>query len=161
MLVGWTLKLQAAALKSESRALRILHLGSFREMGLCQDTRPCSFPSPLGPSHQQINMCRHVRVAVQSLSYVRLFATLRTTLRPYGLQRTRLPSPSPSPRVSQTLVHCVSGPIQPSYPVTLFSCPQPFPASGSFPVKWLFTSGGHSILCVFFNQISKNTQCIK
>ena len=75
------LKLRAAALKSESRAPRILHLGSFRELGLCQDTLPCSFPSPLGPSHQQINMCRYVHVvaAVQSLSYVQLFETLRTT----------------------------------------------------------------------------------
>ena len=25
------------------------------------------------------------------------------------------------------------------------SCPQSFPASGSFPMNWLFTSGGHSI----------------
>ena len=25
------------------------------------------------------------------------------------------------------------------------SCPQPFPASGSFPMSWLFTSGGQSI----------------
>jgi len=25
------------------------------------------------------------------------------------------------------------------------SCPQSFPASGSFPVRWFFTSGGQSI----------------
>ena len=31
-------------------------------------------------------------------------------------------------------------------PATSFSsCPQPFPASGSFPVSWLFASGGQSI----------------
>ena len=29
--------------------------------------------------------------------------------------------------------------------VTPFSCPQSFPASGSFPVSWLFASGGQSI----------------
>ena len=29
--------------------------------------------------------------------------------------------------------------------VRFFSCLQPFPASGSFPVSWLFTSGGQSI----------------
>ena len=29
--------------------------------------------------------------------------------------------------------------------VTLFSCPQSFPASGSFPISWLFTSSGQSI----------------
>ena len=34
--------------------------------------------------------------------------------------------------------------ISPS--VALFSsCPQSFPASGSFPISWLFTSGGQSI----------------
>ena len=26
-----------------------------------------------------------------------------------------------------------------------FSCPQSFPASGPFPMSWLFTPGGHSI----------------
>ena len=28
-----------------------------------------------------------------------------------------------------------------------FSCPQSFPASGSFPMSWLFTSGGQIIQC--------------
>ena len=43
---------------------------------------------------------------------------------------------------AQTLVHWV----QPSHSVTPFSsCPQSFPASGSFPVSWLFTLGGQSI----------------
>ena len=32
-----------------------------------------------------------------------------------------------------------------SYSVTLFSCPQSFPASGSFLVSWFFTSGGQSL----------------
>ena len=33
-----------------------------------------------------------------------------------------------------------------SYSVSsFFSCPQSFPASGSFPMSWLFTSGGQSI----------------
>ena len=35
--------------------------------------------------------------------------------------------------------------IQPSHPVILSSCLQSFPASGSFPVSQLFTSGGQSI----------------
>ena len=30
--------------------------------------------------------------------------------------------------------------------LTPFSCPQPFPASGSFPMRWLFASGGQSII---------------
>ena len=35
--------------------------------------------------------------------------------------------------------------IQPSHPVAPFSsCPQSFAASGSFPMSWLFASGGQS-----------------
>ena len=33
-----------------------------------------------------------------------------------------------------------------SFSVALFSfCPQSFPASGSFPIRWLFASGGQSV----------------
>ena len=32
-----------------------------------------------------------------------------------------------------------------SFSVILFSCPQSFPASGSFPIIWLFVSGGQTI----------------
>ena len=47
---------------------------------------------------------------------------------------------------AQTHVHWVNDAIQPSHPVTSFSfCLQSFPASGSFPVNQLFTSGSQSI----------------
>ena len=50
------------------------------------------------------------------------------------------------PEFAQTHVHWVGDAIQPSHPVVpFFSCPQSFPASGSFPMSRLFTSGGHSI----------------
>ena len=51
------------------------------------------------------------------------------------------------PEFAQTHVHWVSDAIQPFHPlVTPFSsCPQSFPASGSFPMSWLFTSGSQSI----------------
>ena len=40
------------------------------------------------------------------------------------------------PEFTQTHVHWVGDAIQPSHPVTPFSsCPQSFPASGSFPMK--------------------------
>ena len=53
----------------------------------------------------------------------------------------------PVPAFAQTHVHRVGDTIQPSHPpsVVLFSCPQSFPASGSFPMSWLFTSGSQSI----------------
>ena len=49
------------------------------------------------------------------------------------------------PEFAQTHVHWVYDAIQPSHPVTrFFSCPQSFPASGSFPMSRLFDSGGES-----------------
>ena len=46
---------------------------------------------------------------------------------------------------AQTHVHCVHDIIQPSHcPHPFSSCPQSFPASGSFPISQLFTSGGQS-----------------
>ena len=48
--------------------------------------------------------------------------------------------------LAQTHVHWVGDAIQPSNPVArLPSCLQSFPALGSFPMSWLFTSGGQSI----------------
>ena len=48
------------------------------------------------------------------------------------------------PEFSQTLVHWVGDDIH-LISVSHFSCPQSFPASGSFPVSQFFTSGGQSI----------------
>ena len=82
------------------------------------------------------------------ISYL-LFSSsvLSDSLRPYGLQYTRLPFPSLSPRVCSN-----SCPLSRwSYPtisssVTLFSsCPQSFPISGSFLMSQFFASGGPNI----------------
>ena len=49
------------------------------------------------------------------------------------------------PELAQTHVHWVEDAIQSSHPVTPFSsCPQSFPATGSFSMSGLFTSGGQS-----------------
>ena len=65
---------------------------------------------------------------------------MSNSLRLRGLQHTRFPCPSPSPRVWSD--SCSLSPwCHPtiSYSVTLLSfCPQSFPASGSFPMTWLF-----------------------
>ena len=78
-------------------------------------------------------------VAFQLLRHIRL-------LRFHGLQHARLPSPSLSPRVCSD-----SGPLSwwchptiSSFAVPFSSCPQSFPASGSFPRSQLFASGGES-----------------
>ena len=64
---------------------------------------------------------------------------------PHGLQHARFSCPSLSPRVcsyscplSRWCYVAISSSVAP------FSCLQTFPASGSFPMSWLFTSGGQS-----------------
>ena len=69
------------------------------------------------------------------------------SLRPYEHQRASFHYPSLSPRIcsnscppSQWCHSTISSPVSP-----FSSCPQFFPASGSFPMSWLFTSGSQSI----------------
>ena len=69
------------------------------------------------------------------------------SLQSHGLQHTRLPCPSPSPRVypnscplSQWCHPTISSSVVP-----FSSCPQSLPASGSFPMSQLFAPGGQSI----------------
>ena len=84
----------------------------------------------------------HLLVAVvQSLSCVWF-------LWPHGLQHTRLLCPPLIPRVSsdscplsQWCYLIISSSASP-----FSSCLQSFPASGSFPMTWLFSSGDHSIV---------------
>ena len=69
------------------------------------------------------------------------------SLWPHGLQHARPPCPSPSPRAclnSCPLSQWCHSTILSSV-VTFSSCLQSFPASGSFPMSWLFISGGQSI----------------
>ena len=57
-----------------------------------------------------------------------------------------LPISSQLPELTQTHVHWFSDAIQPSHPLSSPSpCLQSFPASGSFPMGQVFTSGGQSI----------------
>ena len=68
------------------------------------------------------------------------------TLRLHGLVQARFPYPLLSPGIfsdSCTLSWWRHPTI--SFSVTLFSCPQSFPASRSFSVNQLFASGGQSI----------------
>ena len=62
-----------------------------------------------------------------------------------GLQQARLPCPSLSPRLCSKLmsIDLVMSSIS-SSDALFSSCPQPFPASGSFPMSQLFPSGNQS-----------------
>ena len=69
------------------------------------------------------------------------------SLRPLELQHARPPCPSPIPAVhpNPCPLSCWCHPTVSSSVVPFSSCPQSFPASGSFPMSLLFTSGGQSI----------------
>ena len=69
------------------------------------------------------------------------------SLQPHWLQHARLPCPSLSPGVcsnscllSQWCHPTISSSVSP-----FFSCLKSFPVTGSFPIRWLFTSGDQSI----------------
>ena len=68
------------------------------------------------------------------------------SLWPHGLQHTRPPCPLPTPRAfsNSCQLNQWCHPTM-SSSVILFSCPQSFPASGSFQMSQLFASGDQSI----------------
>ena len=69
------------------------------------------------------------------------------SLRPHGLQHTRPPCPSPTPGIysnsHSSWRHC--HPTISYYVIPFSFCLQSFTASGSFPVRQFFPSGGQSI----------------
>ena len=74
-------------------------------------------------------------------------SVMSDALQPHEPQHARPPCPSPTPRVYPN-----SCPLSPwchptisSSVVPFSSCPQSFPASGSFPMSQLFASSGQSI----------------
>ena len=83
-----------------------------------------------------------------STSHIIQFSSVMSnSLQPHGLQHTRVPCPSPTPKE-----HSNSCPLSwwchltiSSSVVPFSSCLQSFPGSGSFPVSQLFTSGAQSI----------------
>ena len=87
----------------------------------------------------------------QKSSYPFSLSVVSDSLRPHGLQHTRLPCHHQLPELAQTHVYWVSDAIQPYHPLSCPSLPafthsafNP-PASGSFPLSQLFTSGGQMI----------------
>ena len=68
-------------------------------------------------------------------------------MRPHGLQHTRSPCPSPTPGVypNSYPLNQWCHPTISSFVVPYSSCPQSSPASRSFQMSQLFTSGGQNI----------------
>ena len=71
-------------------------------------------------------------------------SVLSDSLGPHGLQHSRFPCPSLSPGVCSNScpLNQWCHPVISSSVISVSSCPQSFPATGSFPVSHLFASGG-------------------
>ena len=84
--------------------------------------------------------------SLYQLSSVQLLS-VSNSLQPHGLQHARLPCPSPTDGACKN--SCPSNwwchPTISSSVIPFSSCPQSFPASGSFSMSQFFTSGGQSI----------------
>ena len=87
---------------------------------------------------------------VDNLSLLFSCSIVSDFLWPHEMQHTRLPCPSLSPGIcsnscplSQWCHPTISSSGTPTPPFS--SCPQSFPALGSFPMSQLFTSGGQCI----------------
>ena len=96
-------------------------------------------------------------------SFLLLFScsVVSDSLRPHWLQHARLPCPSPSPRACSDSCQLSwwCHPTILSSVVSFSSCPQSFPASGSFPMSQHFTSGCQSIgVSALALVLWKNTQ---
>ena len=92
-------------------------------------------------NHSKFNWhSSHQFTSVQSLSLVQL-------LWPHEPQYTRPPCLSPTPGVHSNPCPLSrwGHPTISSSVIPFSSCPQSFPASGSFPICWLCASGGQSI----------------
>ena len=88
-------------------------------------------------------------------------SVMSDSLQPHGLQHTRLPCPSPTPRACSN--SCPSSrwchPTISSSVVPFSSHLQSFPASGYFPMSQFFTSGSQSIgVSVSASVLPKNIQ---
>ena len=97
---------------------------------------------------EEYTLSLKVGPSVFAVGFMLLFgrSLMSDPLQPHGLQHLRFPCLSLSPGAcshSRPLSWWCHPTISSCRPVS--SCPQSFPASGSFPVSWLFTSGGQSI----------------
>ena len=102
---------------------------------------------PLGESvsYDNRNLTEPKISGISSVQFSR--SVVSDSLRPHELQHARPPCPSPTTRVHSN--SCLSSwwchPAISSSDIPFSSCPQPLPASGSFPMSQLFTWGGQSI----------------
>ena len=103
--------------------------------------------------------CIHVYTCICSVQFS--CSVMSDSLRPHEPQHTRPPCPSPTPRVhpNPCPLSRWCHPTISSFVVPFSSCPQSFPASGSFQMSQLSASGGLSIgVSASTSVLSVNTQ---
>jgi len=120
---------------------------------LC-DPMDCSMPS-FPVLHHLLEFAQiHVHWVGDAIYMQFLFSSaqfslsvMSDSLRPHGLQHARPPCPSSTPgaRSNSCPLSRWCHPTISSSVVPFSSCPQSFPASGSFQMSQLFASGGQSI----------------
>ena len=86
----------------------------------------------------------HRKAIFSSVQFSR--SVVSNSLWPHGLQHARPPCPSPTPGIypNSCPLSRWCHPTISSSVIPFSSCLQSFPASGSFPMSQLFTSGGQS-----------------
>jgi len=99
----------------------------------------------LGQVYSWLRLHAFIAKIQEGLSSVH--SVMSDSLRPHEPQHARLPCPSSTPRVhpNPCPLSWWCHPTITSSVIPLSSCPQYFPASGSFQMSQLFTSGGQSI----------------
>ena len=126
--------------KRKQQPTPVLLAGKFHRQRSLVDYSPC------GRKQSQVTEGL-IQVVPQNFSSVQFsHSAVSTSLQPHGLQHTRLPCPSPTPRVYSKLmsIESVCHPTITSSVVPLSSCLQSLPESGSFQMSQFFTSGGQS-----------------
>ena len=128
----------------QARILEWVAMTSSSGSSWTRDQTHISFISCIGRFFTTSTTCEasYERFVVQSLSCVCL-----TLCDPTDCSMLGFPVLYHLPEFVQTHVHWVSYTIQSSHPLSppFSSSLQSFPASGTFPMSWLFASGGQSI----------------
>ena len=99
-------------------------------------------------THTHTYIYTHIYIYIYQFNSVKFsYSVVSNSLQPHEPQHTRPPCPSPTVRVYPNPCPLSQWyhPIISSSVVPFSSCPQSFPASGSFPMSQLFASVGQSI----------------
>ena len=109
------------------------------------DVSPCERAKRMYPVYMDGAVCIYMFSNICSVHFS--CSVVSDSLWPHGLQHSRLPCPSPTLRVYPN--SCPLGqwchPTISSSVISFSSCPQSFPASGSFQMSQFFPWGGQSI----------------